>query len=81
MLGNIRYTDGRPWELCTRSILEAALDRLKRVAGVTLLGAFEHEFQIKHLTSEVGKAFTPGGFQEERHFCEAIVGRHARGEA
>jgi glutamine synthetase len=43
------------------------------VAGVTLYGAFEHEFQIKHLVSDVGKAFTLGGFQEERHFCEAIV--------
>lgn len=73
VLGNIRYTDGRPWEFCTRSILESALERLERVGGVTLLGAFEHEFQLKHLTSEVGGAFTLGGFQKERHFCEAIV--------
>jgi glutamine synthetase len=73
VLGNIRYTDGRPWEFCTRSILEAALERLQRVAGVTLYGAFEHEFQIKHLVSEVGGAFTLGGFQKERHFCEAII--------
>ena len=73
VLGNIRYTDGRPWEFCTRSILQSALDRLQRVAGVTLLGAFEHEFQIRHLTGEIGKAFTLGGFQEERYFCEAIV--------
>ena len=43
------------------------------MAGITLYGAFEHEFQIKHLVSEVGKAFTLGGFQEERHFCEAII--------
>ncbi|MBL3683957.1 hypothetical protein F2981_01675 [Sinorhizobium meliloti] len=45
--GNIRYTDGRPWEFCTRSILEAALERLQSVAGVTLYGAFEHEFQLQ----------------------------------
>lgn len=73
VLGNIRYLDGRPWEFCTRSILEAALARLQAVAGVTLYGAFEHEFQIKHLTGEIGKAFTLAGFQEERHFCEAVV--------
>lgn len=73
VLGNIRYTDGRPWEFCTRSILEGALERLQRVAGVTLYGAFEHEFQIKHLVSDVGGAFTLGGFQRERHFCEAII--------
>ncbi|MCF3641125.1 glutamine synthetase family protein [Rhizobium sp. TRM95111] len=73
VLGNIRYTDGRPWEFCTRSILETALERLKRVAGVRLLGAFEHEFQLKHLTDDIGKAFTLGGFQEERYFCEMVV--------
>ena len=27
MLGDIRHTDGRPWEFCTRSILRAALVR------------------------------------------------------
>ena len=73
VLGNIRYLDGRPWEFCTRSILEAALARLKTIAGVTLYGAFEHEFQIKQLTGEIGKAFTLAAFQEERHFCEAVV--------
>lgn len=73
VLGNIRYTDGRPWEFCTRSILESALARMKRVSGVTLYGAFEHEFQIKHLAGEIGKAFTLAGFQEERHFCEAVI--------
>ncbi len=73
ILGNIRYTDGRPWEFCTRSILEEALARLKRVAGVTLYGAFEHEFQLKHRLDDIGEAFTLGGFQAERHFCEALI--------
>ncbi|KXF78198.1 glutamine synthetase [Paramesorhizobium deserti] len=73
VIGNIHYTDGRPWEFCTRSILEAALERLRQVAGITLFGAFEHEFQIKHLTNEIGKAFTLSGFQEERYFCEAVI--------
>lgn len=62
VLGNIRYTDGRPWEFCTRSVLEAALQRLQSVAGVTLYGAFEHEFQLKHRLGDLGKAFTLGGF-------------------
>ena len=60
VLGNIRYTDGRPWEFCTRSILQSALDRLQRVAGVTLLGAFEHEFQIRHLTGEARPSRSAG---------------------
>ncbi|MDX3924491.1 MAG: glutamine synthetase family protein [Shinella sp.] len=73
VLGDIRYTDGKPWEFCTRSILKGALERLEKVAGVTLLGAFEHEFQLKHLTSKIGDAFTFAGFSAERNFCESLI--------
>ena len=47
ILGDIKTLEGAPWECCTRSILKAALNRLKAAGGVTLLSAFEHEFQIK----------------------------------
>ena len=57
ILGDIRHTDGRPWELCTRSILRAALDRLESVSGLALRGAFEHEFQICDQPARPGTAF------------------------
>lgn len=72
-LGDIRHTDGRPWEFCTRSILKAALDRLERVAGLTLLGAFEHEFQFRGGTSPLGDAFSTAGFRAERRLAETLV--------
>ena len=72
-LGDIVHTDGRPWELCTRSILKAALDRLKDVSGLTLVGAFEHEFQLRDRPPRLGDAYTVAGFRAERRLAEAVV--------
>jgi len=72
-LGDIRQTDGTPWELCTRSILKAALTRLEDVAGLTLLGAFEHEFQLRDVPAAIGEAYSTAGFRSERGLAEALV--------
>lgn len=71
-LGDILHTDGRPWELCTRSILKAALERLDRVSGLTLVGAFEHEFQFRGVSGAIGDAFSSAGFRAERRFAETL---------
>lgn len=73
MLGDIRHTDGRPWELCTRSILRAALERLESVAGFSLRGAFEHEFQICDEPVRPGTAFSASDFRVWRPFAESVV--------
>lgn len=73
VLGDILHTDGRPWELCTRSILKAALDRLQKVAGLSLFGAFEHEFQLRDRPAPIGEAYTVAGFRAERRLAEALV--------
>ena len=73
-LGDICHTDGRPWELCTRSILRAALDRLERVSGLTLKGAFEHEFQLLGLPAVPGDAYSLAGFRAERALAETLTG-------
>ena len=73
VLGDIKHTDGRPWELCTRSILKSALQRLERLTGLTLYGAFEHEFQFRGETSRAGDAYTSAGFRRERDFAETLL--------
>lgn len=73
ILGDIRYTDGRPWEFCTRSILRSALDRLSAVSGLTLNGTFEHEFQIRHQPIQPGTAFSSAGFRQWRIFGETLI--------
>lgn len=72
--GNIRHTDGRPWEMCTRSILAQALERLHGATGLTLFGAFEQEFQFRDRQPVVGDAYSVAGFRAERAFAEAAVG-------
>lgn len=72
-LGDIHHLDGRPWEFCTRSILKAALLRLEEASGLSLYGAFEHEFQFRGGTSPVGDAFSIGGFRSERAMAETLI--------
>ena len=73
MLSDVTDLDGRPWDMCTRSILKAALARLKKVGGVGLVAAFEHEFQFKAEPTERSKAYSHAGFVERREFGEALM--------
>ena len=72
-LGNVRHLDGRPWECCTRSILENALDRLKNVGGYTLYGAFEHEFHLPERRGGKGEGYAFAAFRSVRGFCESVM--------
>lgn len=73
VLGDISELDGTPWPFCTRSILKAALERLERLSGLTLVGAFEHEFQFRGDGGTTSGAFSLAGFRQERQFAEALV--------
>lgn len=73
MLGDIRHTDGRAWEFCTRSILREALARLTAVSDLTLNGTFEHEFQIRHEEERPGTAFSTAGYRQWRAFGETLI--------
>jgi len=72
-LSDIRYPDGRAWECCTRSILKAALDRLRSVSGLELVSTFEHEFQFKSTDPTAGRAYSLAGFRARRDFCEKLI--------
>lgn len=73
VLGDIRHTDGRAWELCTRSILKSALERLHTLTGLTLYGAFEHEFQLRDRPGPLGDAYTMAGVRAERRLAELVM--------
>ncbi|MEL6520413.1 MAG: glutamine synthetase family protein [Pseudomonadota bacterium] len=72
-LGDIVDLDGSPWDFCTRALLRSALDRLERVAGVQLLAAFEHEFQLRGDSALVGEGYGRAGFEAHRGLCEALM--------
>lgn len=44
--GNIVNLDGSPWPCCTRTMLRDAIARLHEFAGLSIIAAFEQEFQI-----------------------------------
>ncbi|MEM9148290.1 MAG: glutamine synthetase family protein [Pseudomonadota bacterium] len=73
ILGDIVSLEGESWALCTRSILKRALARLEAAAGVQLLAAFEHEFQLKSETSLDGEAYGRAGFEAHRALCEGLM--------
>ncbi|AUQ55638.1 glutamine synthetase family protein [Phaeobacter inhibens] len=73
MLGDITDLDGTPWAFCTRSLLKAALERLKAAGGVSLISAFEHEFQFKTGGDQPGQAYGHGGFATRRLFGETLM--------
>ncbi len=73
VFGDIHHTDGTPWDCCTRSILKAALARLEKAAGLTLVSAFEHEFQFKGKAMPMGTAYTMAGFRQRRAFAEKLI--------
>lgn len=72
-LGDILHLDGKPWECCTRSILKSALERLKRLSGLGMICAFEHEFHLKVSEPQVGQAYTLGGYRSAAAFGETLM--------
>ena len=44
ILGDIRNTDGSPWECCPREFLRRAIAALDAASGLHLIAAFEQEF-------------------------------------
>jgi glutamine synthetase len=73
VLGDIRHLDGKPWSCCTRSILTMALERLQAVAGVSLFGAFEHEFHLPQRRRGLGEGYALSAFRSERRLLEAVM--------
>ncbi|WP_210529692.1 glutamine synthetase family protein [Rubellimicrobium arenae] len=73
MLGDVRSLEGEPWECCTRSILRGALDRLERVAGLRVRGAFEQEFQLTGAAVPPGWAYSHAGFAAQAPFLGAVM--------
>ncbi len=79
MLGDITDLDGKAWDYCTRSVLKGALERLKKAAGVSVVSAFEHEFQFKGDPVNKGEAYSLSGFAHRRSFGEALMAALEKG--
>ena len=72
-IGDILNLDGTNWDFCTRSLLKAALARLRTCAGADLVAAFEHEFQLAAGSTAAHQGFGFQGHAEKAAFGETLV--------
>ncbi len=72
-LGNIRNTDGSPWECCPREFLRCAVAALRAAGGWSLLAAFEQEFVYTGNEDRPGDAYALGAFRRQGVFGESFV--------
>ncbi|HEV7997174.1 MAG TPA: glutamine synthetase family protein [Stellaceae bacterium] len=72
-LGDIRVTDGEPWECCPRDFLRRAARELEEAAGLRLVAAFEQEFVYSGADDRPGDAYGLGAFRRQGAFGEAFI--------
>ncbi len=73
-LGDIRNTDGTPWECCPRNFLRRAIAGLAELDGTSVLAAFEHEFVYTGNEQRAGDSYSLNAFRRQGIFGEALVG-------
>jgi glutamine synthetase len=72
-LGDIRQTDGAPWECCPRQFVRRAVNALEDAAGLSLVAAFEQEFVYTGVEDRPGHGYSLGAFRRQGIFGEVFV--------
>ena len=72
-LGDIRNTDGSPWECCPREFLRRAIEALNEASGLRLVAAFEQEFVYTGNQHRDGDAYSLNAFRRQGTFGESFV--------
>lgn len=72
-LGDIRNTDGSPWECCPREFLRRGIAALNEAAGLHPIAAFEQEFVYTGNEERAGDAYSLGAFRRAGVFGETFV--------
>jgi glutamine synthetase len=73
ILGDVRNTDGTPWECCPREFLRRAIAALDEAAGLRVVAAFEQEFVYTGNQERPGDAYSLGAFRRQGTFGETFV--------
>ncbi|MEZ2131415.1 MULTISPECIES: glutamine synthetase [unclassified Sinorhizobium] len=72
-LGDIRTTEGEPWECCPRDFLRRALAALKEAAGLELFSAFEQEFVYTGVEDHPGAPYSLESWRRQGIFGEVFM--------
>jgi glutamine synthetase len=70
-LGDVRNTDGSPWECCPREFLRRAIAALDAAIGLHLIVAFEQEFV--YTGDRPGHAYSLGAWRRQGGFGGSII--------
>ena len=73
ILGDIRNTDGSPWECCPREFLRRAIAALDQASGLHLIAAFEQEFVYTGVEDRPGHAYSLGAWRRQGGFGGSLV--------
>ena len=73
ILGDIRNTDGSPWECCPREFLRRAVTALDAASGLKVVAAFEQEFVYTGNQHRDGDAYSLNAFRRQGTFGESFV--------
>jgi glutamine synthetase len=71
-IGDLRTTEGAPWECCPREFLRRATTSLTR-AGYGLVTAFEQEFVYTGIEDQEGAPYSLNAFRRQGTFGEVLV--------
>ena len=72
-LGDIRKTDGSPWECCPREFLRRAIAALEEASGLQVIAAFEQEFVYTGNEDRPGDAYSLGAWRRQDSFGENFI--------
>jgi glutamine synthetase len=72
-LGDIKTSDGAPWNFCPRHILRRALERLASETGVRLLSTFEQEFTYSGVSAQGWQPYDLDSYRRQGIFGEALI--------
>lgn len=72
-LGDIRTTEGEPWDFCPRQFLRRALQALRVEAGLTVRAAFEQEFTYTGIEDRPSATYSLDAFRRQGVFGEALM--------
>lgn len=72
-VGDIKSSDGTPWNFCPRHILRRALDRLASETQLRLLATFEQEFTYSGVSAHGWQPYDLDSYRRQGIFGEALI--------
>ncbi len=72
-LGDIRTSDGAPWDFCPRQILRRAIERLQSETGQRLFATFEQEFIYSGVAAHPWQPYELDSYRRQGLFGEALL--------